>query len=159
MLGWAGYGVGVLAGVAFAIKPYYALLWLAIEGWLQLRNTAARAWLRPENRAIVGVQIPYAGAALLLASDYLDVVEMAMVALPAYSAFGSPMLLLHGATLVVLLAAALYWLIRDTPADRELRDAWLRPPSVPLRTRRLAVCFRFRPWCGPARVTAPGRRE
>ena len=69
-----------MAGVGFAIKPYYALLWLALECWLQLRNPAARAWLRRENQAIVGVQIVYAVAALLFASNYLDVISMARAA-------------------------------------------------------------------------------
>ena len=120
-----GCVVGILAGLGFAFKPHYALLFLVVEFWLLRRRRASRVWLRPETLTIVAVQLLAAAALLIFASGYFDVVEMALAVYSSYGAFGSPLLLVKAATAQIALAAGLYWLIRSTPADRELRAVWL----------------------------------
>jgi hypothetical protein len=119
------YCAGVLAGLGFAFKPHYAVLFVVVEFWLLRQRIASRSWLRPEVQAVIAVQLLVAGATLGFAGGYLDVLRIAVAGYPAYGALGSPLLLVSPATAEVALAAGLYWLIRDTPADRELRAVWL----------------------------------
>lgn len=63
--------IGLLAGVGFAIKPHFALAWIAVEAYL----VTLRGWrsvLRPESLAVVAVQVVYAAALLLFARPWLE---------------------------------------------------------------------------------------
>jgi hypothetical protein len=68
--------VGVLAGIAFALKPHFLVLWVLGELWIRIgRRTAAKAPL-PETLAIAGVLAAYGLAVLLLTPQYLELVRL-----------------------------------------------------------------------------------
>lgn len=66
--------VGVLAGVGVALKPYFVIPWVLAEIYLALRVGPKRAWLRPENIAVVAVLVSYAIAVVVFTPDYFGLV-------------------------------------------------------------------------------------
>ena len=71
-----GIGVGALAGVGFALKPQFAVLWPVMEAYLGLRRRPRRLGVSPESCAIAGVLLLYALAILLVTPDYLPMVRL-----------------------------------------------------------------------------------
>lgn len=128
--GGAAYAVGALLGVGLALKPSYLLVWLVVEIWLQRRQPTARAWARPENRALLAVQLLAAAAVLVFAPDYWGMREVATAVSGADGAVGNSWLLARSAAGGVVLALALCWFVRDTAVDREVRSVWLVSVSV-----------------------------
>ena len=80
--------VGLFAAYGFAMKPYFALVPLALELWLAVG--LRRSWrpLRPESAALAATAIVYGGAVLLFAPDYLRLTVP--LARAAYGAFSPP---------------------------------------------------------------------
>jgi hypothetical protein len=68
--------IGVLAGIAFALKPYFLPLWLAIEVYLWRRGGAGGRRLRPECLTIGAVLVLYALLVVLLTPQYFRLVVM-----------------------------------------------------------------------------------
>ncbi len=68
--------IGLLAGSAFAFKPHFVLLWLAVEGYLRLTRRVTRVTLLPETAAIGGFLALYAVAILLWMPGYLHLVRL-----------------------------------------------------------------------------------
>jgi len=68
------HAIGALAGLGFALKPQFVLLWLVVELWLAVSR---RAWpkLRPESTWVTASFVVYALAVLALTPEYLDVVN------------------------------------------------------------------------------------
>jgi hypothetical protein len=64
--------IGLLAGSAFAFKPHFVLLWLAVEGYLRLTRRAAWDKMLPETAAIAAFLALYAAAIILWAPGYLQ---------------------------------------------------------------------------------------
>ena len=80
----AGLAIGIAAGVGFAIKPFFLLAWLAVEGLLLWRVGRAAA-RRPESVALISVLAAYAVALLVFAPEYLEVItEAATLGLDRY---------------------------------------------------------------------------
>lgn len=71
---WHAHGIGVLAGVGFALKPQFVVLWIALEAWLAL-GRKARFELHPEGRWVAALQVGYALAVLGLTPEYVAVVR------------------------------------------------------------------------------------
>lgn len=67
-------GIGIMAGCAFAIKPYFLLSLFLVEIYYCYTTRRLFAWLRPETFAIFGVFISYACLIIWLHSDYLTLV-------------------------------------------------------------------------------------
>jgi hypothetical protein len=67
--------LGVLAGVGIALKPFFVLLWLVIEGYLAWALRSYRVWLRPENVAVMIVEVIYAGIVVEITPKYLDIIR------------------------------------------------------------------------------------
>jgi len=68
--------IGLLAGIAFAFKPHFVLLWLAVEGYLRLTRRVTQVTLLPETAAIGGFLALYAVAILLWMPGYLHLVRL-----------------------------------------------------------------------------------
>ena len=114
-------GIGVLAGIGFALKPYFLILWLAIESWLWFRSRANS--LRAENVGIAAVLVGYTILVCVFSPEYFGMIELALGVYSAYGVFGSPALLMHVSVALVLGAAALVFLTTSGPLDREVRIA------------------------------------
>jgi hypothetical protein len=100
-------GLGILAGIAIALKPHFALAWLALEAF---RLTRGSARLTPELIGTVVFLVAYAATVILIAPEFLT---MASALGPLYlrylhAPFYSLFVLAPGALLVLvaLLAAA-----------------------------------------------------
>jgi len=115
--------VGLLAGLGFAIKPYFLLVWIAVE--LYVARTARGGWRCPENALIVGIHAIYAPSVLLFAPAYLDVVAMTTQVLSSYKEWSPLTLLSPTAVIYVALAGGLFAMIRPSSLDRELRGVLL----------------------------------
>lgn len=68
--------IGLLAGVASALKPHFVVLWLAVEGWLAFARRV-RSWpLAPETLATAMFLVAYAVAVVLFAPAYLRLIAL-----------------------------------------------------------------------------------
>lgn len=76
--------VGLLAGIAFSIKPHFAAVPLLVEGYLFARGRRS-AWRRLECRVAIAFGLAYASW-VIAGTDYLRV---ARIAASLYSAYGS----------------------------------------------------------------------
>lgn len=80
--------IGLIAAGSIALKPYFALVPLALEIWLWRRQRRHWRPLRPETAALAAVALVYGGAVLVLAPDWLArVVPMARL---FYADFAPP---------------------------------------------------------------------
>jgi hypothetical protein len=100
-------GVGVLAGIGFALKPHFVVVWPAVE--LARMALSHRRSLRvyPETLLIGTTLVLYLGITILLAPEYVDLVRLLA---PDYRHFLSvPIqdLLLSGRRTPLLLGASL----------------------------------------------------
>jgi hypothetical protein len=105
--------IGLLAGIGIALKPHFAVVWIALEALRRWRVTADRGHLTPATGAVLTSFAAYAVTVLAATPDYLVLVG---VLGPAYARFLSdPFLHLlvtaPGAPLVLfaLLALAALW--------------------------------------------------
>ena len=117
------WGVGLLAGIGLALKPYFLVIWLAIEAWLWIRTRVS--WRRTENCVIAGVLVLYALSVVVFSPAYFEMVLLATGIYSAYGVFGSPALLLHVSVAIVALAVVLFLLVPRSAFDQELRVALL----------------------------------
>jgi hypothetical protein len=69
-------GVGLLAGLAFALKPHFLLVWVAMEGWLRLGRKVPAARPLPETLAIGALLGAYGAAVLLITPQYLGMLRL-----------------------------------------------------------------------------------
>lgn len=68
-------GLGLLAGLGFALKPHFLLVWIGAEAWLRL-GRRVRPALLPETIGVAGFLAAYGTAILLLTPQYLDLVRL-----------------------------------------------------------------------------------
>jgi hypothetical protein len=71
---WEAAGIGVLAGLGFALKPHFLLLLVAVEAYLMLRRRVTPA--RPELVSAAGALLLYGLIVLLVTPDYLKMVRL-----------------------------------------------------------------------------------
>lgn len=78
--------LGLLAGIGFALKPHFLLLWIAVEAYLRFAPGRPRpAWgLSPESVGISLVLVTYGAAIFTLTPDYLRLIRLVA---GAYSQF------------------------------------------------------------------------
>jgi hypothetical protein len=96
---------GVLAGLALALKPPFAIAWLAVEAWYRLLGRVEPRRVTPEVWGVVGVTATYIVAVLTLAPDYVRLVLLLGATFTSYLR-SSPLLLLLLAPGAVLTAFA-----------------------------------------------------
>lgn len=93
--------IGASAGLGFALKPHFLLLWAGLELYLFFQRGWRSAW-RPETAVIGAITIPYAALVPVLFPGY---VKVALLATEVYGAFNAPWRdLLQGPT-------ARFWLL------------------------------------------------
>jgi hypothetical protein len=78
--------IGLLAAPAFALKHYFLLGPLALEGWLAWERRGAWRPIRPETSMLLAAALAYAVAVLLLTPEYLTVMVPMLAA--AYLDYG-----------------------------------------------------------------------
>jgi hypothetical protein len=61
--------IGLCAGTGLALKPYFLLLWIGIEGYLAL-TSGWRSWLRGENLGIIAVLLLYLVIVIIWTPEY-----------------------------------------------------------------------------------------
>jgi hypothetical protein len=83
------WAIGGAAGVGIALKPYFLLLWLAVEAITARAGGKARR-PRPETVAIITVGVAYLLAVAVLASEYFEVVRT--MAGPYFTFLRNPLL-------------------------------------------------------------------
>jgi len=69
-------GDGLLAGVAFALKPHFLILWVAVEAYLRLGRRAGSRSLLPETLGIAAFVAAYGIAVLVFTPQYLALVRL-----------------------------------------------------------------------------------
>jgi hypothetical protein len=68
-------GVGALTGLALALKPHFALAWIAIEVYVRARHASSRYRLTPEVASAGLVVITYAAGVVLATPEYIQLVR------------------------------------------------------------------------------------
>jgi hypothetical protein len=68
-------GIGALTGVALALKPHFALAWVAIEVYVRARDASGRYRLTPEVASAGLVVITYAAGVVLVTPEYVQLVR------------------------------------------------------------------------------------
>ena len=68
--------LGLLAGLAIALKPHFILVWFAIEVLLRGSRRVPRRALLPESLAVAGFLVTYVLLILLLTPAYLDLLRL-----------------------------------------------------------------------------------
>ncbi len=120
---------GLLAGVGLSLKPHFALLWVAIEGYRGWQLRSRRLHIPLEVAGIIGFIALY-GVLVLATTDYVAIVS---VLGPAYSKYMNvahvDALLLTQAAPLVLYALAAYAALRRS-ADWMLPGALLATAIV-----------------------------
>jgi hypothetical protein len=96
---------GVLAGLALALKPPFAIAWVAVEAWYRLVGRVEPRRLTPEVWGVLGVTAMYILAVLTLTPDYVRLVLLFGSTFTSYLR-SSPLLLLLLAPGAVLTAFA-----------------------------------------------------
>jgi hypothetical protein len=71
-LAWAAaFGIGLVAGLGFALKPHYLLVPLALEAYGFAIQRRWRSWLRPETLGLAATVALYGAVVVWIAPDYL----------------------------------------------------------------------------------------
>jgi hypothetical protein len=68
--------IGLLAAGAFALKPHFVLVWLAVEGYLRLTRRVSWGTVLPETATIAVALALYTGAIIVWAPGYLQLVRL-----------------------------------------------------------------------------------
>jgi hypothetical protein len=106
----AAAGVGVLAGLGFALKPQFLGIVLLLT-WLQARRR--RLWITPELLAIVAVGLVYLVAVVILVPEYVPLVRRLGAAYGRYRTESLPRMLLgHFEPLIALAATGVVLVYR-----------------------------------------------
>jgi hypothetical protein len=102
--------VGVLAGVAFALKPHFLLVWLAVEALLRGSRRVSPRALLPETVAVTCVLGTYLILIALLTPEYFGLVRMLAGPYSRYLHDPFWRLLVTGPGALLALFALLAWL-------------------------------------------------
>lgn len=113
------FWVGVAAGIGFALKPYFVLLWLCLVAYTYLAEKKF-FFKRPEHIGVVSSFLIYAGVCALAFPEYRSIIHIATKVYGAYSTY--PSLILHRQQGFIALIIALYAinLIRINKPDTKL---------------------------------------
>lgn len=111
---------GALAGLALALKPPFAIAWLAVEAWYRLVGRVEPRRFTPELWGVVGVTATYIVAVITLTPDYI---RLALVLGGTFTSYlrSSPLYLLLLAPGAVLTAFAALAVIATRGAGHDSR--------------------------------------
>lgn len=111
-------GIAVLAGLGFALKPFFVLIWLAGEACLAFRARSARFLWRPVNIVIAATGLGYVALTALALPEYFTHIVPYLSL--TYDGFNAPDSWMFRIMLPVLLLYFLpLWLAR--PQEKEAR--------------------------------------
>jgi hypothetical protein len=99
---------GLMAGLGFALKPFFVPAALAVELILAARR-GPRVWIRPQALAMGVVGIVYGVLLLILTPQYLDVARRFAPLYPAHNPMGSTLVANSWRLLVVVGSTGLAW--------------------------------------------------
>ena len=112
--------IGALAGMGLALKPHFALLWLAVEMLLAIRQRGVRHVARSENVVIAGIAAGYLAAVVVGAPAYLrDLPEL----FRHHHAYASSPALLGPTNVLAVLALILAFAVRIPTRVRDVARA------------------------------------
>lgn len=120
---WLVIGIGITAGIGFAIKPFFLLAWLIIEFYMVIKTKALKIGFRQESMSCLSVLLLYSISILLFTPDYL--IQSKILIEPVYYLnYRSPLLSLLTTNLVIVstLSLVLYGLIRKRLRYQPLSD-------------------------------------
>lgn len=135
--------VGLLAGLGFAFKPHFLLVWIAIESAVAARIGLAHWRCRAELWAVLGIFVGYAGVIVFAFPEYITLARD--ILLPTYPHFYSrrwSFVILSGYSFFCALALALYFAKRPGRRAGEL-GSMVVAALVPMV---LVVWFQKRGW-------------
>lgn len=98
--------IGVLAGVGFALKPYFVVLWGAVEVWLVVKRPPGR-FFKTESLAIGATIVAYVVAVWLVTPEYFRLLQLLGTAYSRYMSVSPLATLAIGEGSAVCLAALL----------------------------------------------------
>jgi hypothetical protein len=99
---------GLLAGVGFALKPFFVFPAAAVELWLAARR-GWRVWTRPQAVAMAGVFLVYGLLIALLTPQYFAVARRLAPLYPAHNPMGSTLVANSWRLVIVAAAVGLAW--------------------------------------------------
>lgn len=123
--------IGVLAGIAINIKPYFLLLWFALEGYLICYQKTWRTLLRIENLTIIAVSCIYLGLIAAFTPEYVTKV-LPVISKMYYVAYTNPWkaVLLNYVVIFYGICSIYYWLTRKASSNQLLLDLCQLSASV-----------------------------
>jgi hypothetical protein len=126
--------IGLVAAYGFALKPYFAIVPLALEAWLVLN--VGRRWkpFRTETLAIAALAIVYGVGILIFALAYLS--HMSPLVVAAYGSFGPPR-----AQLIVGQSYLLCWVAAAIAVALSGRRLSHQVQAAGVATLAFALCY------------------
>ncbi len=112
---WAAVAAGLAAAIGLAMKPHFALVWLAVELWLATRN-GLRSLLRTEAVTIGAVFVIYVLATILIAPTLFALIPTIGRLYPRFAPRPFLDVLVDARVLLLLAALVAAWWTRDTDA-------------------------------------------
>jgi hypothetical protein len=98
--------IGVLAGVGFALKPYFVALWAVVELWLLVKRPPGR-FFRTESLAVGGTIAAYVIGVWLVTPEYFRLLQLLGTAYSRYMSVSPLTTVVIGEGSAVCLAALL----------------------------------------------------
>jgi hypothetical protein len=118
-------GVGLLAGLGLAFKPFFALVPIGVEIYLTFVRRKGWFWRRPELQVIFGFHVVYWALVFILTPGFLNMITISMA---TYNAYAKPL----GHIIRMLLTRfpgplpfVLFAIVRPSESTRDLRQALL----------------------------------
>jgi hypothetical protein len=113
--------IGMLAGLGLALKPYFLLLWVLVEGYILISEGKAGMLRRVENIGILIVLMTYAATVVVSTPAYYrQVIPMAMRVYSAYDC-SAVFLLKHSVTKLWMGGLLAFAFMRPTRENRDIR--------------------------------------
>lgn len=104
--------IGILAGIGFAIKPYFLVAFVITEGYFLIKKRSWLAWLRHEVMGIIAVMLLYAIVLVVVHQDYLRIV-LPVISQQYYQSVHSPVRLMWwGGEAVYVYVAFIFYVLR-----------------------------------------------
>lgn len=112
--------IGVAGGLGFAIKPFFLLVWLAVEAYLFLFCSRS-LWKRPEQLSVLGLFAVYALAAAIFTPAYFRLAVTAISVYGGYHSYGPDYIIRYWVTLFLLVVLLAHSNVESSRQLRQLR--------------------------------------
>jgi hypothetical protein len=109
---------GLAAGLAIALKPHYALVWLLVSGYRATSAPSRRFNLQVEDFAIVGTGAAYLIAVYLATPEFFSLARTYAGAYLAYTTMTRVQIIGESAAIIWLVIAIVVWRVRRAGMHR-----------------------------------------